>query len=65
MKNNQSNVSETHLYSWNQKIGVIFEEMNTESKMCSNIYYPEYKKNPIHTDNTDQLVIGLHRNIFV
>ena len=52
MKNNQSNVSETHLYSWNQKIGVIFEEMNTESKMCSNIYYPECKKT-IQTDNTD------------
>ena len=63
MKNNQSNVSETHLYSWNQKIGVIFEEMNTESKMCS--YYPEYKKKTIQTDNTDQFEIGLHRHIIV
>ena len=63
MKNNQSNVSETHLYSWNQKIGVIFEEMNTESKMCSNTI--QSIKRTIQTDITVQLVIGLHRNIFV
>ena len=63
MKNNQSNVSETYLYSWNQKIGVIFEEMNTESKMYSNTI--QSIKRTIQTDNTVQLVIGLHRNIFV
>ena len=36
MKKHLSNVSETHLYSWNWKTGVISEEMNTESNMCSN-----------------------------
>ena len=50
MKNNQSNVSETHLYSWNQKIGVIFEEMNTESKMYSNTI--QSIKRTIQTDIT-------------
>ena len=63
MKNNQSNNSETHLYGWNQKIGVIFEEMNTESKMYSNTI--QSIKRTIQTDITVQLVIGLHRNIFV
>ena len=63
MKKHLSNVSETHLYSWNQKIGVIFEEMNTESKMYSNTI--QSIKRTIQTDNTVQLVIGLHRNIFV
>ena len=63
MKNNWSNVSETHLYSWNQKIGVIFEEMNTESKMYSNTF--QSIKRSIQTDNTVQSVIDLHRNIFV
>ena len=63
MKNNQSNVSETHLYSLSQKIGVIFEEMNTESKMYPNTI--QSIKRTIQTDITVQLVIGLHRNIFV
>ena len=37
--------------------------MNTESKMCSNT--TQSIKRTIQTDNTDQLVIGLHRDIFV